>query len=61
LIEREFTDEGVSGAVVAAQRPGFSDLLSYIRSGNAVLSTLHLPNIRTIQASAFGKLFLTES
>jgi putative DNA-invertase from lambdoid prophage Rac len=38
LIEREFTDEGVSGAIVAANRPGFSELLNYIRSGD----TLHV-------------------
>ena len=38
LIEREFVDEGVSGAVVAANRPGFSELLNYIRSGD----TLHV-------------------
>jgi len=38
LIEREFTDEGVSGAVVAANRPGFSELLKFIRAGD----TLHV-------------------
>ena len=37
-IEREFTDEGVSGAVVAANRPGFADLLKFIREGD----TLHV-------------------
>lgn len=36
LIEREFMDEGVSGAIVAANRPGFADLLTYVRSGDTV-------------------------
>ena len=34
----EFTDEGVSGSVPAAQRPGFAKLLSFIRKGD----TLHV-------------------
>ena len=34
----EFDDIGVSGAVPAAQRPGFAKLLSYIRKGD----TLHV-------------------
>jgi len=37
-IEREFKDEGVSGAVLAANRPGFRALLEYIREGD----TLHV-------------------
>ncbi len=36
--DQEFKDEGVSGAALAATRPGFSDLLKYIRSGD----TLHV-------------------
>jgi putative DNA-invertase from lambdoid prophage Rac len=35
---REFSDEGVSGSVPAANRPGFSELLSFIREGD----TLHV-------------------
>lgn len=35
-IEREFLDEGVSGATVAANRPGFAELLTYVRSGDTV-------------------------
>jgi len=35
-IDREFSDEGVSGATPAANRPGFSDLLSYVREGDVV-------------------------
>lgn len=35
-IEREFLDEGVSGAVVAANRPGFAEMMSYVRSGDTV-------------------------
>ncbi len=31
---REFSDEGVSGATLAAKRPGFGKLLSYIRDGD---------------------------
>lgn len=34
--DREFADEGVSGATIAAQRPGFSALLSYVREGDEV-------------------------
>jgi putative DNA-invertase from lambdoid prophage Rac len=34
--EREFQDEGVSGGVLAADRPGFAKLLAQIRSGDAV-------------------------
>ena len=33
---KEFTDEGVSGAVVAANRPGFRALLQYVREGDTV-------------------------
>jgi putative DNA-invertase from lambdoid prophage Rac len=33
-IDREFKDEGVSGAVLAADKPGFSALLQYIREGD---------------------------
>lgn len=35
-IERDFMDEGVSGATVAANRPGFAEMLSYVRSGDTV-------------------------
>jgi putative DNA-invertase from lambdoid prophage Rac len=37
-IDREFTDEGVSGGVLAADRPGFRALLGYVREGD----TLHV-------------------
>jgi putative DNA-invertase from lambdoid prophage Rac len=36
--DREFSDEGVSGAVLAVDRPGFAKLLEYIREGD----TLHV-------------------
>lgn len=32
--DREFSDEGVSGATLAADRPGFAKLLSFIRDGD---------------------------
>jgi putative DNA-invertase from lambdoid prophage Rac len=32
--EEEYSDEGVSGATLAAKRPGFAKLLSYIRKGD---------------------------
>lgn len=32
----EFADEGVSGAVPAAQRPGFAKLLAYCRKGDTI-------------------------
>lgn len=32
----EFKDEGISGAIPAAQRPGFGDLLRYIRKGDSL-------------------------
>lgn len=34
--DREFSDEGVSGASLAASRPGFSKLLSYVREGDTL-------------------------
>jgi putative DNA-invertase from lambdoid prophage Rac len=34
--DKEFADEGVSGAVPAAQRPGFSALIEYAREGDSV-------------------------
>lgn len=34
--DREYEDVGVSGAVKAADRPGFSDLLRYVREGDAI-------------------------
>jgi putative DNA-invertase from lambdoid prophage Rac len=34
--DREFSDEGVSGSVLAANRPGFSTLISYVREGDTV-------------------------
>src|SRR4051812_34573258 len=34
--DKEFTDEGVSGAVVAANRPGFASLLTYVRENDVV-------------------------
>lgn len=34
--EREFEDVGVSGATLAAERPAFSKLLSYIREGDTL-------------------------
>lgn len=35
--DREFTDEGISGATLAADRPGFSALLNYVREGDTLL------------------------
>jgi putative DNA-invertase from lambdoid prophage Rac len=34
--DREFVDEGVSGATLAKQRPGFKALLDYARDGDTV-------------------------
>jgi putative DNA-invertase from lambdoid prophage Rac len=34
--DKEFKDEGVSGAIPAAQRPGFSKLLQYVREGDVL-------------------------
>ncbi|MGA1798532.1 recombinase family protein [Sphingomonas sp. 4RDLI-65] len=34
--DREFSDEGVSGATLAADRPGFGKLLDYIREGDTL-------------------------
>lgn len=34
--DREFSDEGISGAVLARQRPGMAELLDYARSGDTV-------------------------
>lgn len=34
--DKEFVDEGVSGSVLAADRPGFAALLSYAREGDTL-------------------------
>lgn len=34
--DREFKDEGVSGSVAAKDRPGFSELLRYVREGDTL-------------------------
>jgi putative DNA-invertase from lambdoid prophage Rac len=34
--DREFMDEGVSGAVPAANRPGFAATLDYVREGETI-------------------------
>ena len=34
--DQEFSDEGVSGGTLAADRPGFSDLLAKVRPGDTV-------------------------
>lgn len=34
--DREFKDEGVSGTVAAKDRPGFAELLAYVREGDTV-------------------------
>lgn len=35
--EEEFTDEGVSGATLAADRPGFGKLLAHVRKGDTLV------------------------
>lgn len=37
--DKEFTDEGVSGAVVAMARKGFSSMAAYMREGDTVFAT----------------------
>src|SRR4051812_27834974 len=34
--DREFSDEGVSGGTMAADRPGFAKLLEHVREGDTV-------------------------
>ena len=34
--EREYADEGISGAVLAANRPRFQELMTYVREGDTV-------------------------
>ena len=34
--DKEFADEGVSGSIPAAERPGFADLLKFVREGDTV-------------------------
>lgn len=34
--DKEFSDEGVSGATLAADRPGFGALLKYVREGDSL-------------------------
>ena len=35
--DEEFTDEGVSGGTLAADRPGFSQLLTHVRKGDTLV------------------------
>ena len=37
--DKEFADEGVSGAIMAEDRPGFASLLSYVREGDTIAVT----------------------
>lgn len=37
--DKEFADEGVSGAIKAEDRPGFAALLSYVREGDSICVT----------------------
>lgn len=37
--DKEFADEGVSGAIMAEDRPGFGALLSYAREGDTICVT----------------------
>ena len=37
--DKEFKDEGVSGSIRGVDRPGFSELLSYVREGDIVCVT----------------------
>ncbi len=34
--DNEFSDEGISGAVLAGERPGFADLLKFCRKGDTI-------------------------
>lgn len=34
--DKEFSDEGVSGSVLAADRPAFAEMLSYLREGDSL-------------------------
>jgi putative DNA-invertase from lambdoid prophage Rac len=34
--DKEFKDEGVSGSVLATDRPGFAELLAYARAGDSI-------------------------
>ena len=38
LIAKEFHDEGVSGTVKAADRPGFAAMLNYLREGDTLVT-----------------------
>lgn len=37
--DREFVDEGISGAIIAEKRPGFRQLMDYVREGDALCIT----------------------
>lgn len=37
--DREFADEGISGSTMAADRPGFGSLLTYVREGDTLFVT----------------------
>jgi putative DNA-invertase from lambdoid prophage Rac len=36
VFDREFMDEGVSGAIPAGNRPGFAAMLNYVREGDVI-------------------------
>lgn len=36
IVERHFMDEGVSGSIPAASRPGFAAMLNYVRKGDTI-------------------------
>lgn len=36
LIERHFMDEGISGSIPAADRPGFAAMVDYVREGDTI-------------------------
>ncbi len=52
LIERDFMDEGVSGSIPAADRPGFAAMVDYVRPvGRAKSPTpgrVKIPHLLTV-------------
>ena len=57
----EFQDEGISGAVLAADRPGFAELLKFVREGDTVfVSAVDRLGRDTIDVQTTVRFFLNK-
>jgi putative DNA-invertase from lambdoid prophage Rac len=54
-IERHFMDEGVSGSIPAADRPGFAAMLNYVREGETTIRALLKKGV-TVEVNGLGSI-----